>query len=334
MRYALDRLGLLVISLLGCLLLSQLVVGQVRTSVHSVTATLQPIGAGYSYVDQPAIQERLWHLPFVSTVIESGYADEDGLVGGNAAAADQDAMVGYGVHDRVYLPGGRQDRYVWYGCISIYGSGIAALFASPTGGRFALLHLISCPLEGVSAGPMFHYTGPVPAGVDDATGLAVQAALASGAARAVGPITVRGGTFVGLSGWPYSYEFSNNSCNDLVSCQADAHLCVVSDVVAQNWLLWLAEGHDLPRPKPPAFPAKRWNAFTTAHHRHAIPYRSHGKLRPEAHYWQHGHQWLGGVKHEETWHKPKRGRGYELMPFQRGRLLYWPSNHAFKAVKR
>jgi hypothetical protein len=301
------------------------------TNTRPKPAAGQPQAVGFDLLDSPAVERRLWRLPATS-VIESSTYGEAGLTGGFQPIRDTDVMVPQWTHQRMYLPGGKQDTYHYRGCYYIAGSGFAALWLTPTDAYFAILHMTKCPFASVSASPPIRYTGPVPKSQDDATGPAfawmMHHAPQAGALR-----TVRGGSYVGLTGWPSSYQYSNGSCYSAASCGIDAHQCQILTMGASNWFLWLAAGHDRPKPKP-VFKLKAWNHYTSTHHKHVVPAYHKGGLRPESRYWWHHTKALGYVMHEERWTQPKHKPGYESMPFTKRDLRYYPKSHKFIVVKR
>jgi hypothetical protein len=233
----------------------------------------------------------LFHIHNSMYTVQSGFAGDDGLLGGEAPVADLDYMLGYAVQDNVYLPGGSWNHYTYLGAVYIYGSGWAERFVTPWGSHFAFLHIAAIYINGSAA---------------------------------------HGGQLVGLSGWPSSLQYSNGSCWDTVSCRSDAHLCLILSNGARNWFFWIAAGRDV-APKrvhhPRPFPVHRWNSYAVRHHHAVQPYRSRGRLTHLAWSWFHDKglaQKAGVPKRHEQWDARNR---VMKAPFTKGTFYHWPTKH-------
>jgi hypothetical protein len=273
----------------------------------------------------------VYGLSNVRYLILSAFAYEGNLIGGEFPVGDWDYMLGWGIQQRVKLPGGSWNRYHYYGAVWVQGSGCVLEFAAPNGGRFALLHMAQrsygCAATAHRVTSERRPTYPVGLSGDERTALAASKVLRVGAPAVS---SLAGGHWVGYSRWPDWGLYGNGSC-----CQLDAHLCVVLDGKARSWFERVGEGRDRP---PWHFNWTRWKGWTVPHHEKTIPaFRSPkcaGKRScltwPAAIFDKH--QRLGGKRPWDEWFHPKGQRGYNKYHFRHGVAFAWPSNGAVKIV--
>lgn len=322
-----------VVALLLALLISSQRLTQVQT-VPTLPGAVQCGSVTYACAGQT-----LFGLQSVTGVVESAYAYEANLLDGSPPVDDIDYLLPYGAQEAVSLPGGRADLYPYAGSVYVQGSGYVFKFHTPGGGHVALAHL------GQVQGGV---TATLPPGAPSANQSQKHGKTQDDTALAVGNTSTlptnptatlyAGGDYVGRSRWPDWAMYGNGNAG-----AGNAHLCLIVDQAAYNWFTRVLYGQDYhyvkprprPTPRPAAFPAKRWNAYTSAHHRKPIPYRSHGRLTYAAVQWQkHGSKRAGSITRTESWHPAgRRGvDGYESDQFRYQQLYFWP-RHARWGVK-
>lgn len=273
----------------------------------------------------------LFGLHDVGFTIHSAFYYEIGLLGGETPVDDIDYMIAAGTHQKVKLPGHKWDIFRYYGEVYVSGSGIVEEFGTPNGHRFAYLHIAQVYIKGPTAtAPILPSVPPSAQRLsgDEATALRV---LAAPAPTASGIITVRGGTVVGLTGWPSSTTYSNNSCYDYNSCRDDAHLCLSLTAGARDFFFRIIDGKDVnPHPKP-KFDLKLWQRHTKK-----ISAYSHKKLTRAAQAWSKAKPSLGPVLSRRYYPKTKhRAVAFYLFKFSHGTITTWPSRPAWHPkVKR
>jgi hypothetical protein len=228
--------------------------------------------AGYCPTISNAPSGCIYGLQNVQAVVHSAFAYEAGLLDYEPPTDDQDYLLGYSVQQKVRLPGGRWNVYRYLGAIYVAGSGWVLRFLTPASQgshHFAFLHIAAVYVGGpaVKAPPLPPQASKKKLSGDERTALAAIAAIPK-LPGAVG-IPVRGGTVVGLSGWPLSPAYGNGSSGAI-----NAHLCVLLSAGALNWFWRVAGGYDH-KPKPPV----NWKKFG----KH--PHKIHGRLTWPARVW-------------------------------------------------
>jgi hypothetical protein len=288
----------------------------------------QPVSVA-SFVPPPS----MFHLWKTRAIVHSFYGDETGLVAGQQVVDDLDYIQPQGTHQPVYLAGDSRNVYTDYGSIYIDGSGKAELWGTPGGGRFAFLHMYSQNVAAARVGSELGVdlinppkcTKNCNFGASDANTAAIVAALLKTRVKANPVHFYKGGTLVGYSGWPSSYQFSAGSCGDIYSCAIDAHLCLVLDQTADNYFAKVA--YQGPKPKPKPFPLKLWNQYRVRHHKHTIPAYHKKSLTTFARIWNGHHNTCKGVVSNQAWHKKDK---YISERFQGCMVYYWPTHPHWK----
>jgi hypothetical protein len=278
-------------------------------------------------------------------IVHSLYYYEASLVGYHNPIDDIDYMVPPSYHSPVCTPGDKRDHYTFFGIVPVDGSGNVQLWGTPNGGRFAFAHMYVT--NTVSSIPLATSIPIVPLEIpskcnrkpaqcnfavgDSNTAKVVAAALLMMKTHVVP--TARdyiGGTNVGLSGWPSSYQFSNGSCYDFYSCEIDAHLCLILDQLADNYFYYISYRAPIPKPK---FPINTWNRHAVTHHyRHKIPAFFHHRLGTiPAHWWHKVKKRCQSVVSNQVYYKKYK---FIKQQFEKCSLLYWPHGNKFKTTRR
>lgn len=284
--------------------------------------------AGYCPTLSNAPSGCIYGLTNVQTVVHSAFAYEAGLLDYEPPIDDIDYLLGYGVQQKVRLPGGHWRTYRYLGAIYVAGSGWVLRFLTPSSQgshHFAFLHIAAVYVGGpaVKAPPLPPQDGKRKLSGDERTALAAIAAIPKlpvqggtfGRNGSTLGIPVRGGTVVGLSGWPSDPAYGNGSSGAI-----NAHLCSLVSAGALNWFWKVAGGYDH-KPKPPV----HWQKFG----KH--PHKSHGRLTWPARVWLH-HQKLGAYT-GSTWTHRKGSLGFSTYRFEHGHATCWPKRHRCHVVR-